>query len=181
MKTETRVVCDHRKPMSQYRCTKRAGHSGIHGEHRTEGGGFAATWENERTDVLAEPCDHARRSCEEIGCPGFTPDAPVGVEVNPALLQNATLPERMRAAAEVLHEASRRYDREHGTVKTDFALTSWDAANLRIVADRWELVDRKNAEEGLLATALLDAGWIGVTITDARKLINDGWTKGEKA
>lgn len=142
-------LCGHRQPNGPYRCTKKLGHpSPLHGEHRVEGGGFAATWERD-SDVV----------------------------VDPALLQNATLPERMRAAADVLVEVSHRY----GQVVGDVALTPWDAANLRLTADRWEAEEAAQGEQvQALSKALLSAGHTGVTVTAiARELVADGWTKRE--
>jgi hypothetical protein len=104
----------------------------------------------------------------------------VKTEDDNSMLQNATLPERMRAAAEVLVEASRRYDGQGGAIATDFATTSWDAANLRIVADRWENQDRESGQVADLASALFNAGWHRVTTDQAKQLIADGWTRQDR-
>lgn len=129
-----------------------------------EGGGFASTWFDDEHPL----------STKQTAARGE------------AVLQNATLPERMRAAAEVLVEASRRYDSERGSVVTNFAATSWDAANLTLVADRWEAADAAEAEKDRLARELADAFRLraddGATaLAIARELVADGWTKGEKA
>lgn len=133
----------------------------MHGELRAEGGGYASTWFDDESQL--------RSVADAVG------DA----QASPALLQNATLPERMRTAAETLVEASKRYSEEHGKLPEKFEATSWDAANLRTVADRWENLDREAEQVGALTYALLNAGWVGVTTAAARQLINDGWTKGE--
>lgn len=108
-------------------------------------------------------------------------------EDDDSVLQNATpverstLPERMRAAAETLVEASKRYSEEHGLLPEQFEATSWDAANLRVVADRWETLDAEQAAADALAIelarTLYDAGWHQVTERQVRPLIDDGWTK----
>lgn len=152
--------CNEVHPVfSAHSCTKRAGHRGVHGIARTVGGGFEATWPQSSAEAgpLAD------------------------IVVNPALvegaLQNATLPDRMRAAADTLDDVNARYD---GRFADGSPLPAWDAANLRHVADRWEAEDSEQEERVQeLARALYNAGWAKVTTNQARQLIADGWTKGE--
>lgn len=97
------------------------------------------------------------------------------------LLQNATLPERMRAAADTLIEANKRYREERPWTSGTPEVVSWNAANLRLVANRWEEQDAAATTERQLvddlASALFNAGWHQVTTDQVRQLINDGWTK----
>lgn len=107
-------------------------------------------------------------------------------EDDDSVLQNATpsegstLPERMRAAADTLIEASHRYAAERGKLPEKYAATSWTADHLRIVADRWESLDREERQVADLASALFNAGWHRVTTDQAKQLIADGWTRQDR-
>lgn len=61
-------------------------------------------------------------------------------------LQNRTLPDRMREAADTLDEASER----RGTNGV-FDSSIWKATSLRGAADRWEAEDREEAKNYALA------------------------------
>ena len=97
-----------------------------------------------------------------------------------SMLQNATLPERMRAAADTLIEASHRYAAERGKFLYTAEGYSWTADHLRIVADRWENLDREEQQVADLASALFNAGWHRVTTDQAKQLIADGWTRQDR-
>lgn len=100
------------------------------------------------------------------------------------LFRQLLLPQRMRLAAEVLAEATDRYDRLAGIDAKLGERGSWDAANLRRMADRWEADDKEAAEKDKLARELADAFRASVDVGGsaldiARALIDNGWTKTE--
>lgn len=101
------------------------------------------------------------------------------------------LPQQMRLAADTLEAANIRHDTNAGIRHAQAVnLASgipWDAIRLREAAARWEAVDKEaTAKEeltALLAATLIDAGWVGITITTtdvgniAATLIAEGWKK----
>lgn len=139
--------------------------AGMHGEK--QGGASEETWPNADSQYVLS-------------------DGVFDAGLFASLLQNATLPERMRAAADTLEAANIRYDTAagipHEQAVDDAAGIPWDAIRLRESADRWEAADKEAAaKEGLvqeLAKTLFDAGWHKVRTEQARALIDDGWTKG---
>lgn len=84
-----------------------------------------------------------------------TPDATestigTATETEPAA---STLPERMRQAADILEEASARYDRlrNKGAKRPgDYELVDWRPANLRYVAGQFEHEDQDQARKGII-------------------------------
>lgn len=87
------------------------------------------------------------------------------------VFENLPLPQRMRAAADVLEEASRR--------KLIYETSVWSPVQLRGYADRWEREDadklsrEKQVEE--LEQIILASEFRVEAL--ARKLLDVGWTK----